>query len=285
MVTLSPCGSRDARTDRPRPRCSRRRSASPLGRNQHRIPVAARPTGAICRAASSLDLDQASRPRRSKACPAVIAQGHSAMNSSSRPRQLGRACCFVPCLLLSLLLPLSGWALEIRRVQTCSGVVLRLRGEIKDGDLSRLKSHFRAKEAIVGFDLSSDGGVFEEGLRIADFTRRKRFTVYVAGECNSACVDIFFAAGKRYFAAASKIGVHAISNHRDVEDAASRLLTIRMARLWSEQGVPNSAIGKMVATRPETITYLDRADLSGIDASEGNPFACKVERSSEAGPE
>ena len=203
------------------------------------------------------------------------------MNSSSRPRQLARVCCF----LLSLLLPISSFALEIRRVQTCSGVVLRLRGDIKDGDLSQLKSHFRAKESIVGFDLSSRGGVFEEGLRIADFVRRKRLTVYVAGECSSACVDVFFAAGKRYFAAESKIGVHAISSDRDVEDAASRLLTIKMARLWSEHGVPHSAIGKMVATRPETITYLDRVDLSGIDASEGNPFACTVKKSSEAGHE
>jgi hypothetical protein len=164
-------------------------------------------------------------------------------------------------------------------------MVLRLRGDIKEGDLSQLKSHFSAKQAIVGFDLSSHGGVFEEGLRIADFTRRKRLTVYVPGECSSACVDVFFAAGKRYFAAESKIGVHSVSSHRDVEDAASRLLTIKMARLWSEHGVPNSAIGKMVATRPEAITYLDRVDLSGIDASEGNPFACTVERSSEAGRE
>jgi hypothetical protein len=39
----------------------------------------------------------------------------------------------------------------------------------------------------------------------------------------------------------------------------------------------------MVTTRPETITYLDGADLSGLDASAGNPFAYKNEKSSEAG--
>jgi hypothetical protein len=168
-------------------------------------------------------------------------------------------------------------------VQTCSGIVLRLRGDIKEGDFSHLKSHFRRKETIVGFDLSSDGGIFEEGLRIADLTRRKKLTVYVAGECSSACSDVFFAAAKRYFEADSKIGVHAISNDRDIEDAGSKLLTIKLARLWAEQGISNSVIGKMVTTRPETITYLDRADLSGLDASTGNPFAYKDEKSSEAG--
>ena len=185
------------------------------------------------------------------------------------------------CLLLSIVLPVTCSALEIKRVQTCSGTVLRLRGDIREGDFSQLTSHFRGEEAILGFDLSSDGGVLEEGLRIADLTRRKKLIVYVAGECNSVCADVFFAAAKRYFGADSKIGVHAVSNYRDVEDVGSRLLTIKLARLWAEQGVPNSAIGKMVTTRPETITYLDRADLSALGASEGNPF--EAEKSTEAG--
>jgi hypothetical protein len=105
---------------------------------------------------------------------------------------------------------------------------------------------------------------------------------YIAGECDSVCVDVFFAAAKRYFAADSKIGVHAISNYRDIEDVGSKLLTIKLARLWAEQGVPVSAIGKMVTTRPEAITYLDRADLAGLDASVGNPFDYQVEKSNES---
>jgi hypothetical protein len=219
--------------------------------------------------------------------PALIAQDHLAMNSSLQLRQLRTVACWLSgrilCLLLSAVLPITCCALEIRRVQTCSGIVLRLRGDIREGDFSQLKSHFKRKEAIVGFDLSSDGGDLEEGLRIADFTRRKNLTVYVAGECNSACADVFLAAAKRYFEADSRIGVHAVSNDRDIEDVGSKLLTIKLARLWAEQGVPNSAIGKMVTTRPKAIIYLDRADLSGLDATAGNPFAYKDEKSSEGG--
>src|ERR1700730_17505631 len=92
--------------------------------------------------------------------------------ASLQIRQRGIVACWfwgrILCLLLSVVLPVTCSALEIRRVQTCSGIVLRLRGDIKEGDFSQLKSHFRVKEAIVGFDLSSDGGVLEEGLRIAD---------------------------------------------------------------------------------------------------------------------
>jgi len=81
----------------------------------------------------------------------------------------------------------------------------------------------------------------------------------------------------------SKIGVHSVSNDRDIEDAGSKLLTIKLARLWAEQGVPSSAIGKMVTTRPKAITYLAQADLSALDATAGNPFDHKAVKSSDAG--
>ena len=96
------------------------------------------------------------------------------------------------CLFLAVVLPGTCSALEIRRVAACSGVALQLRGDIKEGDYRRLKTYFKRREKIIGFDLSSDGGILEEGLRIADFTRRKKLTVYVADECNSVCADVFF---------------------------------------------------------------------------------------------
>jgi hypothetical protein len=218
---------------------------------------------------------------------AAIAQDRSMSNLRSLRRHLGiLAFSFwgsVLCLMLSIVLPVTCSALEIRRVQTCSGIVLRLRGDIREGDFSHLKAYFKGRQTVVGFDLSSDGGVLEEGLRIAHLARRKKLTVYVGDECNSVCADIFFAASKRYFGEDSKIGVHSVSNYRDIEDAGSKLLTIKLARLWAEQGVPNSAIGKMVTTRPETITYLDRDDLSALDATAGNPFGRKAVKSNEAG--
>jgi hypothetical protein len=178
-------------------------------------------------------------------------------------------------LLTSLAAPGTSSAMEMYRMRTCSGVVLRLRGDVKQGDYLRLRSHFKRTEAILGLDLSSYGGDLEEGLRIADLTRREKLTVYVPDECDSACADIFFAAAKRYFGPKSKIGVHSISNFRELEDADSRLMTMKLARLWAKRGIPKSAIGKMVSTRPDDISYLDQRDLSALDASIGNPFAAR----------
>src|SRR5262249_52739284 len=157
-------------------------------------------------------------------------------------RSLGPALCLV----LSVVGPTASSAMDIQRVRTCSGVVLRLRGDIKEGDYAQLRSHFKGRQTVIGLELSSDGGILEEGLRIADLARRKKLTVYVADECDSVCADVFLAAAKRYVGADSKIGVHAVSNDRETEDATSRLLTIKLARRWAKQGIPNSTIGKMV---------------------------------------
>ena len=176
------------------------------------------------------------------------------------------------CLLLAMVLSGTCSALEIRRVASCSGAVLRLRGDFKDGDYARFRSQFRKKGPIIGLDLSSDGGDLEEGMQIANLTRQKGLSVFVAGGCNSVCAFVFFAAAKRYLAQNSKIGVHSISNYRSIEDLSSMRLTLKVARLSVKMGTPISVIGKLVITSPAKISYLDANDLSALDISEGNPF-------------
>ena len=149
---------------------------------------------------------------------------------------------------------------------------MRLRGDFKEGDYARFKSHFRKKDAVIGLDMSSDGGDLEEGVQIANLARQKKLSVYVAEECDSVCAFVFFAAAKRYLAQDSRIGVHSVSNSRDIEDLGSMRLTLKFARLLAKLGVPKSAIGKLVTTSPSNITYLDATDLPALNTSVGNPF-------------
>jgi hypothetical protein len=66
-----------------------------------------------------------------------------------------------------------------------------MRGDFKDGDYARFKSHFSKKDAIVGLDLSSDGGDLEEGMQIASLIHQRKLSVYVADDCNSVCAFVF----------------------------------------------------------------------------------------------
>ena len=82
--------------------------------------------------------------------------------------------------------------------------------------------------------------------------------------------------------------MHSVSNNREREDADSARVTIQMSRLLVGLGVPHSVIGKIVATPPAKITFLDNHDLTGLNVHRTNPFrknfsAAGMARSQEAG--
>jgi hypothetical protein len=174
-----------------------------------------------------------------------------------------------PFVFLVLIQPAS--AFKITRVSTDSGVVLKLRGAVSAGDYHRLRDILE-NGSVVGLEIRSGGGSLEEGLDIARVVRDKALVVYASSECNSACALIFFAATERYIGRRSKIGVHSVSNERGKEDGDSVRTTVQMSRLLVGLGVPHSVIGKLVATPPAKITYLDNRELVELNVRRTNPF-------------
>jgi hypothetical protein len=163
-------------------------------------------------------------------------------------------------------------SMEISRVAGCTGDVLRLRGDIVEGDYVRFRSYFSAQRKVIGIDLSSKGGNLYEGFRIAIFTRQKRLTTYVSGECDSACAFIFLASRKRYVSESATIGVHSVANTHGGEDIKTIRDTIYLARLSAKLGIPLSTIGRMVTTPARKISFLNEGDLSALKAIVRDPF-------------
>jgi len=164
--------------------------------------------------------------------------------------------------------------MEISRIVGCAGGdVLRLRGDINAGDYVKFRSYFADQPRIVGLDLDSPGGSLAEGFRIGILTRQKRLSTYVSKECDSACAFVFLMGRKRYISKQAKIGVHAVGNDDGSEDQGAIRDTIQFARLFAKLGIPSSTIGKMVATPPRKITYLDQADLTSLKVITRDPFA------------
>ena len=179
-------------------------------------------------------------------------------------------------------------AVQIGQMLTGSGIVLRLRGDVTVGDYRRLKMILQ-NDSVVGLDIRSGGGSLEAGMDIARVVRERGLVVYASRECSSVCAFIFFAAKKRYIGRRCKIGVHSVSNDRGKEDGDSVRVTVRMSRLLVGLGVPHSIIGKMVATPPAEITYLDNRDLAGLNVHRTNPFrnvydAASAARIPDSGP-
>ena len=174
--------------------------------------------------------------------------------------------------LIPLLRPAS--AFKIKRVETVSGLVLKLRGDVRDGDYGRLKSALQ-NGSVVGLEITSGGGSLEDGVDIARIVRDKGLVIYASRECDSACAFIFLAAKERYIGRGCKIGVHSVSNDRGKEDGDSIRTTVQMSRLLVGLGVPHSIIGKIVATPPDRITFLDNRDLARLNVHRTNPFRKK----------
>ncbi|MFZ0809059.1 MAG: hypothetical protein WAM83_00435 [Bradyrhizobium sp.] len=162
-------------------------------------------------------------------------------------------------------------ALQIKRVETDAGPVLKLLGDVRDGDYGRLKSALQ-DGSVVGLEITSGGGSLEDGFDIARVVRDRGLVVYASKECDSVCAFIFLAAKERYISRGCKIGVHSVSNDREREDADSARVTIQLSRLLVGIGVPHSIIGKIVATPPAKITFLDHRDLASLNVHRANPF-------------
>jgi hypothetical protein len=174
-----------------------------------------------------------------------------------------------PIVLVGLIQP--AIAVQIRRVTTDAGMVLRLSGDITRGDYLRLKNILQ-NDAVVGLEIRSGGGSFEAGVDIARVVRDRGLIVYASKECDSVCALIFFAARKRFVSQGCKIGVHSVSNERGKEDSDSARVTVETSRLLVGVGVPLSIIGKIVTTPPAKITFLDNRDLASLNVHRTNPF-------------
>lgn len=175
--------------------------------------------------------------------------------------------------------------MEISRVASCAGDVLKLRGDIEAGDYVKFRYYLFDQRRIAGLELDSFGGSLSEGLRIATLTRQKRLSTFVSAECDSACAFIFLLGRKRYVSREAKIGVHSVANDRGGEDSGTTWDTVRFARLSAKLGIPSSTIGKMVTTPPGKITFLDQSDLSALKVIVRDPFTRKIDQDCTLDPE
>ncbi len=147
--------------------------------------------------------------------------------------------------------------------------VVSLRGDIRDGDASAFAelaaSAARAGAPVTLLRLDSPGGVVGEGLRIATTVLEAHVATVVddGGTCASSCFLVLSAGHDRYAGATARVGVHGASQERE-QTRCARGATISIAQYLKSVGVPYGVIGRMAATPPEEVAWLDRAELAGM---------------------
>lgn len=147
-----------------------------------------------------------------------------------------------------------------------TGVIVA-KGVIAPGDdekLHRMVAELPGSTVLNGIALSSVGGNYLEGVRLATSIRNTGLTTAVIGNCSSACFLIFAAGSTKIVFEGAKIGVHSASL-RGVETTDAQATTMQMARKLADLGVPPAIVGKVVTTPADDIAWLTSEDLASMN--------------------
>ena len=140
------------------------------------------------------------------------------------------------------------------------------KGMVAPGDdekLHKMVAALPVNTVLAEVVLSSVGGNYLEGVRLATSIRNTGLNTAAVGNCASACFLMFAAGINRAVFEGAKIGVHSASL-RGIEKLETQAVTTQMARKLSDMGVPPSIVGKVVTTPADEIAWLTPEDLAAM---------------------
>ncbi|MGH1573638.1 hypothetical protein ACRAWG_27020 [Methylobacterium sp. P31] len=137
---------------------------------------------------------------------------------------------------------------------------LRLTGDLTAGVAARVAEILAAHPQIERIDLTSDGGLVEEGTAIGALVAARGLATYVPDACASACMLVFVRGRARYLGAGGRLGFHApyaIGAHGRVRavDPAPERAAYRAA------GLSRAFVARALAVPPAGIWIPEPAEL------------------------
>jgi hypothetical protein len=173
--------------------------------------------------------------------------------------------------LAALLVARAGGAAAMVFASSPEDRVVEARGEIVFGDAERFALAVRflpPGRRPITLRVESGGGNLAEAAEMAAMVRRAGMTVVAVRECASACFLLLAAAPERAATRGARIGVHSVrSVPGSAETVSAMAATTHFARLAAGYGVPPAIIGRMVATGPAHMAWLDADDLRTMRVS------------------
>ena len=149
-------------------------------------------------------------------------------------------------------------------------IALMMSGKIDEEDGASLRSLISMAQTkalkISHLSLNSPGGSVVAGADLAITVRKSGIGTSVddANVCASACFMVFAAGVGRVASAQARIGVHSATSRVTGETRLAKSVTIDMARLLAEFGVPPSVLGRMVTATPDDIAWLTPDELRAM---------------------
>lgn len=134
-----------------------------------------------------------------------------------------------------------------------------------------------SKKPFKRLVLSSNGGEFEAGMKLAQFVMDKDINVYVPEYCSSACTFAFFAANNKDMSNTSYLALHNVSlmavkgtikdddviTVKDAIDLAQIAVinSGEMLSLYSQAGIPSDILFDISRSVGNNVVTLKKQDL------------------------
>ncbi|MCX5516107.1 hypothetical protein C3941_25145 [Kaistia algarum] len=115
------------------------------------------------------------------------------------------------------------------RYEAATGV-LAIRGNITPGLTDAILEVEKASGPLRAIEITSDGGLVDEALAVADIIRQRGLTVIVRETCASACIILAVASPEAYAEEGLNLGLHAIYALTDDQSETS-IYAAEQARL------------------------------------------------------
>jgi hypothetical protein len=137
---------------------------------------------------------------------------------------------------------------------------IALEGTILPGDADRFRM-LASRPNLRGLMVSSPGGSINEAYKLGRLISSLGLPVQAQGECASACPLLLLSSPQRSITTGTRVGFHSARTF----DGEAHAVTVQLARIYQELGVPNDVLGGLVTNRPGEMYWVNSKQISSMN--------------------
>jgi hypothetical protein len=153
---------------------------------------------------------------------------------------------------------------------------IAFRGDITYGTAQELLRLIKANPSVSEIQLTSNGGLVEPALLVANAIQLRRATTYVPSTCVSACTFLFLGGQQRYLAPGAALGFHRAWQNMPGSDANVQRMNAEIRARFAERGIAQDFVQRAMATPGEQLWYPSPAELQAAGVIDGVAAAGQV---------
>jgi hypothetical protein len=158
------------------------------------------------------------------------------------------------------------------------GRTILFRGDITYGTAQELLRLIKANPGVREIHLTSNGGLVEPALLVANAIQLRRATTFVPTTCVSACTVLFLGGQQRYLAPGAALGFHRAWQSTATLDGSVQRVNAEVRARFAERGIADAFVDQAMATPGEQLWYPSPEELQAAGVIDGVSGAALLPR-------